>query len=181
MRNFGKNNSTHSVGFQDGALLRWGAPVFFEVGMYFGVIVCRDSVMSVRDLSKIAEETGLSPFFVVLYDEDFLTAKRLSRLMSAPCAMAEGISKFEALSSGFAFSVCESAKGALFSFLCAIPCYIDIKRERNRELIALAYSLSRQRLLIPYSRGRLTKIRKVGAKSSDFNITFDLISRKLTL
>ena len=139
------------------------------VRSYFGIALKADSTLSLSEIRRIIDLTELSPLFISLDGEDAERHRALARYFDSRAVFPRSINEFSGMSGRCDFLVTEHLPGALFSFLSYTPIYLNVKDADSREFMGeLAFRGIGGRAVMPYTKNRLDRIKKVGARDSDF-------------
>lgn len=151
------------------------------VDNFFALALKKDSLISPQDIQIITDECQLHPLFFVIDDYEAIYPSRfMARIFDAPVIRISGFGDFCESISRCSFSVCESLKPAVFSLISGKPAYVDAKDDKCRTFMGkMAKAGCPRGILIPYTKNRLSNIKKVGAFGSDFGLLVDKIIKNI--
>ena len=152
-----------------------------NVEKYFALALKKGSHVSSRDIEYITKEWKLEPIFLAYDEPESIQLSRfMARMFDAPLLRISSYKDFREGVAHCSFSVCESLKPTVFSIISGKPAYVDVNDEKCRSFMGkMAKAGCPKGILIPYTKNRLSNIKKVGACGSDFKMLIDDIIRNI--
>lgn len=148
---------------------------------HVAIILTDGGTLSESDIRQICDNTQLSPLFFAFsrgYQVD--VARRYARAFDASLIMPKNSRELSSAMTRVAFSVSESFFGALCSLISCTPSYVNSSCRDCRALIGeLSARSIPDGILIPYTKGRADRIKKVRAQVSDFEFAVAKIRGEL--
>lgn len=148
----------------------------------FALILSDKTKISRHDIERIITEHGITPIFISASGDTVKISRLYARIFDAELIKPSSFPEFKAAVSRAVFSVCDNARGAVFSLCSGIPTYADIRDGKCRLLAGkLAAFGCPYGMYIPYTKSKTEEIKEVGARGSDFGKIIKDIMKKIVL
>ncbi|MBE6644249.1 MAG: hypothetical protein E7612_02575 [Ruminococcaceae bacterium] len=138
----------------------------------FALILDSCETISKQEISEIEGRTQLSPLFLdISRDSKHTEIRSYARSLGAPVIHPDSKEELFCALNGCCFSISEDIKGAVFSFLCDTPSYVNAGDARCRKFLgeSARWDISSE-IIIPYTKNRTANIRRPLVYKSDFSL-----------
>lgn len=136
--------------------------------------------VSKSDIELIIKNTGLSPILILPYTDGYVEARRFARLFGSAVLKPRNFKEWEYALYDCAFSVAEGIVGSVISVLSHTPVYLYAGNEECRRFICkLGECGYGENIIFPYTKGRISEIKKVEVRDFDFFAVIDFLRSEI--